>query len=90
MLLQLRMLLEALCAVAAAVQPLLRVTEHVYFEVSPSGTGLPTLLTSESFLPGVDQLVLLQSSFSPELFPTHFAAERPLPGVGEEVLPEGA
>lgn len=88
-LLQLRRLLEALGAAAAAVRPLLRVTQHVDLEVSPSGAGLATLFAFKGFLPRVGQLVLLQSALSPKLLPAHFAAVRSLSGVDEEVLPQG-
>lgn len=89
MLLQFRQLFEAFRTAAAAVWSLLRVTEHVDFQVSFPGAGLSTLLTFKWLLPRMDQQVLLQSSLSPELPPTHLTAVRFLSRVGEEVLPEG-
>lgn len=88
-LLQFLKLLEAFLTVAATVWSLFRVTEHVYFEVSPPGTGLATLLAFKQFFPCMDQLVILQSAFAPKLLLAHLAAVRFLSRVGEEVLLEG-
>lgn len=88
-LLQFGRMLEACCAVAAAVGSLLRVAEHVNFEVSPPGAGLATLFTFKWFLPCMDQLVHIQSALSFKLFPAHVAGVRFLLGVDHQVLSQG-
>lgn len=88
-LLEFGLVLEAFLTVAAAVWSLFRVTQHVCLQVSPPSTGFATVVTFIWFLPSVDQLVLLQTARSPKLPPTHLAAVRSLPRMGEEVLSEG-
>lgn len=90
MLLQFCQLLEGFGTMAAAVRSLISVTEHVYFKISSPGAVLAALLAFKRFLPCVDQLVLLQSAFSPKLLPANLTAVGFLPCVGGEVLPQGA
>lgn len=79
---------ETFGAEAAGVRSLLRVADHVYFQVPSPGTGLPALVTFKWFLPRMDPLVLLQSALPPKLLPAELTTVQLLSRVNEQMLPE--